>query len=69
MIGEVDIYGVYLPTLLVLMLLSYGISVPMRKLLGRTGLYRFVWHRALFDLSLYVILLGLAVLISYWLHL
>jgi hypothetical protein len=27
-------------------------------LIERSGLYRYVWHRALFDLALYVCLLG-----------
>jgi hypothetical protein len=30
----------------------------LRKLFGRAGLYRLVWHRSLFDFALYVCLLG-----------
>ena len=35
----------------------------LRRLLERTGAYRYVWHRALFDLALYVVLLGAVVLL------
>jgi len=30
----------------------------INRLLDATGFYRLVWHRALFDLAIYVILLG-----------
>jgi hypothetical protein len=32
--------------------------VIVRWLLERFGLYRFVWHRPLFNLALYVLLMG-----------
>ncbi|MBB2971489.1 DUF1656 domain-containing protein [Mesorhizobium sp. RMAD-H1] len=56
--AEFDIYGVYVPRLLVLMLLTLLISFFVRRALAWTGAYALVWHRALFDLALYVILLG-----------
>ena len=34
------------------------LSLLLRRLLAAFGFYRFVWHRALFDLALTVILLG-----------
>ena len=58
MMGELDIYGVFLPTLGLLMVATYVIGVPIRRGLRAAGLYRFVWHPPLFDLALYVILLG-----------
>lgn len=58
MMGEIDIYGVFVPTLALLMILTFGISVPVRRGLRACGLYRFVWHPPLFDLALYVVLLG-----------
>jgi hypothetical protein len=58
MIGEVSLYGVYVPPLLLLTLLALGLTRGLNILLARTGLYRFIWHPALFDFSLFLIVLG-----------
>jgi hypothetical protein len=58
MIGEINLYGVYVPWLLVLSLLSLAVSRGLRHLLARIGFYRLVWHPALFDAALFVIVLG-----------
>ena len=58
MTHEIDIYGVFLPDLLVWFVVAFLISVPARRVLGAVGFYRLVWHRALFDVALFVILLG-----------
>jgi hypothetical protein len=58
MIHEIDIYGVFLPDLLIWFVIAFLVSVPVRRLLGFVGFYRLVWHRALFDTALFVILLG-----------
>ncbi|MFL6676377.1 MAG: DUF1656 domain-containing protein [Massilia sp.] len=58
MIGEVSLYGIYVPPLLLLTLPALVISSLFKFLLARTGFYRFVWHPALFDVSLFVIVLG-----------
>lgn len=58
MIGEVSLYGIYVPPLLLLALLAFGLSRLCSRLLARTGWYRHVWHPALFDFSLFVIVLG-----------
>jgi hypothetical protein len=55
--GEVDVLGVYIPTLIVLMLFSYCINRLICICLARLGAYRFVWHRSIFDLALYVLVL------------
>jgi protein-S-isoprenylcysteine O-methyltransferase Ste14 len=64
MIGEVSLYGMYFPPLLLLALLAYGVSRLCNKLLARTGFYKHVWHPALFDFSLFVIVLGCLVFIG-----
>jgi Protein of unknown function (DUF1656) len=54
----VEFAGFYLPPL---MLWAGGAIIPfviLRRLLERFGLYRFVWHRPLFNLALYVLLMG-----------
>ncbi|MGF6239406.1 uncharacterized protein YebE (UPF0316 family) [Paraburkholderia sp. GAS38] len=65
MIGEIDIFGVFVPAILVLMLVAYLINLVIRALLARTGFYRLVWHRSIFDLGIYVLVLGLVVIVSH----
>jgi hypothetical protein len=58
MIGEINIYGVLLPPLLVWLVCGVAASALVRAGLNFLGFYRFVWHRPLFDFSLLVILTG-----------
>jgi protein-S-isoprenylcysteine O-methyltransferase Ste14 len=67
MIGEVSLFGLFVPPLLLLMLPALLVSRVLGFVLARTGFYRLVWHPALFDLSLFVIVLGsLAFFASNW---
>lgn len=66
MSGEIDVYGVFVPTLLILMLVAFGVTGVARAILVRTGFYRVVWHRSLFNLALYVIALGGVIAVSRW---
>ncbi len=58
MIGELSLYGVLFPPLL----LSAGAALlgmaVLRRLLARVGFYRLVWQPALVDLSLFILLVG-----------
>jgi len=56
--AEIGIGGVFIPALLVWATIALLLSILLRRLLAAFGLYRLVWHRALFDLALTVILLG-----------
>ncbi|EJM12332.1 Protein of unknown function (DUF1656) [Pseudomonas sp. GM18] len=58
MIGDLDISGVFLPTLLVLMGITYVLFLLVHGVLMRLHFYRLVWHRALFNVALYAVLLG-----------
>ncbi|MGA7613452.1 MAG: DUF1656 domain-containing protein, partial [Xanthobacteraceae bacterium] len=58
MIAEFDIYGVFVPALLVFAIVAFLLVLVLRRLLDAIGFYRFVWHRPLFDLALGVILFG-----------
>jgi hypothetical protein len=58
MTGEIDIYGVLFPPLLIWLAISMPISACLRFCLNRIGFYRFVWHRPLFDLAILVIVIG-----------
>jgi hypothetical protein len=57
-IGEFDIYGVYVPLLAVFGGVAFLLQLAVKRALDASGIYRFVWHRPLFDLSIFVILLG-----------
>jgi hypothetical protein len=58
MIGEFDVYGVFVPVLLVWALIAVFLSFVLRAVLQRIGFYRLVWHRPLVDLSFLVIILA-----------
>jgi hypothetical protein len=66
MIGEIDVYGVFLPILLVWGLLALMITAVLRRVLARIGFYRLVWHRPLVDLSLLVIIMAAVAAIPPW---
>jgi len=61
--AELDIYGVFVPALFAWLLLAYGVHLMLSRLLAKVGFYRFVWHRPLFDASLYVVLTAAVVLV------
>lgn len=54
---EVNFFGVELPWLLLLAGGALPCSWATRRLLATVGAYRWIWHPALFDLSLYVLVL------------
>ena len=58
MIAEFDIYGVFVPALLVFAIAALLLTLVLTRLLAAIGFYRFVWHRPLFDIALGVILFG-----------
>lgn len=64
MIGETEIHGVFIPTLLVLGIGAFFITLVLRVMLRRTHFYRFVWHAGLFDTALYVVILWVAALVT-----
>ena len=57
--GEFDIYGVYFPAFVVFAAIAFVLHLAIKRLLDAFGVYRFVWHRALFDVAIYVILLAI----------
>jgi hypothetical protein len=56
MIGESAIEGVFFSAVLVSALIALGLAFVVRRLLAFIGAYRFIWHPALFDTALFVIL-------------
>jgi protein AaeX len=58
MLGQLDIAGVYIHSLLIYGAIAFLFNLVLRRILLTTGFYRLVWHRALFDLALFTILLA-----------
>jgi hypothetical protein len=56
MIGEVNVSGVFMSSVLVSAVIALVASFLLRRVLSKVGAYRFVWHPALFDTALFVIL-------------
>jgi protein AaeX len=56
MIAEINLFGVFLSGALVMACLAGVALLIVRYALFRIGFYRFVWHRNLVDLALFVIL-------------
>lgn len=59
---EIDLLGVFISPALICLVVALVISVILRRLLDKTDINRFVWNRALFDLSLLVAITALLVL-------
>ena len=59
---EIDLLGVFVSPALICLVVALVISLIVRRLLDKTGINRFVWNRALFDLSLLVVMTALLIL-------
>ena len=64
MIGEIAIGGVFFPPLLLLGLGALALTGVLSRLFQIIGIYRFVAYRPLVDLAMFILLLGLAVLLT-----
>lgn len=58
MYGEFSLNGVFIPTLIALMLAAFAVFLGLQLLLLRAGVYRHIWHPPLFNFALYVLALG-----------
>ena len=56
--AEIDIFGVYLPTFLLLALAAMVVTRLIARVLTWIGFDQLIWHRALFDLALFVLVTG-----------
>jgi hypothetical protein len=59
---EIDLLGVFVSPALICLAVALVISIILRRLLDKTGINRFVWNRALFDLSVLVVIAALLIL-------
>lgn len=61
--AEIDLYGVYLAPIALMMVAAWLMLVPLRRIADHFGLLRHVWHPALFEFAVYVIMLSCIVLL------
>ena len=54
---EINILGVYVAPIVPLMIVAFLITLVLRWLALALGLFRWIWHPALFELSFYLIVL------------
>jgi hypothetical protein len=62
---EVTLGGVFVPAGLVWAGGAFVLSSFIERLLSRTRFYRLIWHRALFDAALFVMLWGVISAVAY----
>lgn len=63
MIKEINFFDIYVAPFAGYMALATVFFIPLRIYFDRIQIQRFVWHRALFDFAVYVIILSLVGLI------
>jgi hypothetical protein len=59
---EIDLLGIFVSPAVICFAAALIICLMVRRLLDRTNINRFVWNRALFDLSLLMAITSLLIL-------
>jgi hypothetical protein len=59
---EIDVLGIFVEPGAICLLVALVLSLGLRRMLDRIGIDRFVWNRALIDLSILIALTSLLVL-------
>ncbi|RYZ80507.1 MAG: DUF1656 domain-containing protein [Moraxellaceae bacterium] len=65
MAGELNFYGIYIPLVLIQALLAYVIFSGLVRVLDKYHLTRWMLWPTIFNLCLYIVVLGLTVWISH----
>jgi hypothetical protein len=63
---EVNLFGVYVAPMAPMIVVAWVVLIPLRHVIDRFGLLRYVWHPALVLLAIYIILLSGVVLLTGW---
>jgi hypothetical protein len=61
--AEIDVFGVYVAPLSLILVGAWFVTIALRRIAGRLGLLRLVWHPALFVFAVYIIVLSSWILI------
>jgi hypothetical protein len=60
---EINLFGLYVAPIMLIMAAAWVVYVIIRRIGDRFGLPAHVWHPALFELALYVIIVSLIVIV------
>ena len=60
---EINLFGVYVAPMSLLLVAAWLVSIALRRIANRFGLLRHVWHPALFEFAVYIIVLSSSTLI------
>ena len=61
--AEIDLFGVYVAPFSLTLVGAWLVTIVLRRIAGRFGLLRHVWHPALFVFAVYIIVLSSWILI------
>jgi len=65
--NEINLFGLYVAPIAVIMAVAWVVYLVVRRTGDRFGLAQRVWHPALFELALYVIIVSsIVVMIARW---
>jgi hypothetical protein len=59
---EINLFGVYVAPIAIILVVAWLVLLPVRRLVNRFGLLRHVWHPALFEFAVYLIVVSVIVL-------
>jgi protein AaeX len=59
---EINLFGVYVAPIAIIIVAAWIVLLPVRRIANRFGLLRHVWHPALFEFAVYLIVLSAIVL-------
>jgi hypothetical protein len=61
--AEFNLFGVYVAPISIMILEAWLVTIVLRRVAGRWGLLRYVWHPALFVFAVYITVLSSFILI------
>ena len=63
MTGEFSFLGMYFPLIMLTSLIALGATRLISIFLARRGFYRHIWHPPLFNIAMFIIVLGICVIL------
>jgi protein AaeX len=60
---EINLLGVYVAPISVMLVAAWIVTIALRRIAARFGIFRDVWHPALFGFAVYLIVLSSMVLL------
>lgn len=60
---EIDLFGVYVAPISLMLVAAWLVLLQLRRIASRLGLLRHIWHPALFEFAVYMIVLSSIVLL------